>query len=129
MLGSVIFILDINDLPKALNDMTLAFKNTSYETLNIMCNDKLKNFHSWSVSNRLFFKYSKTFPMIFGSKPLPTDLDETRVSKNVISFSQAGKFLGIHIETNIKFNFHSSCIQVPNYRNPLVFYASLRGPS
>ena len=48
--------------------------------------------------------------MNFGNEPILIDLTETRIANNVIRFSYAGKLLGIHIDTNLKFKYQISCI-------------------
>ena len=51
-------------------DTTLAFNNTRYKKLTMMCKDELKNFHNWPVLHRFSVNKSRIFYMIFGSEPL-----------------------------------------------------------
>ena len=79
ILGPLLFILYINDLPMISSDFkpllfaddtTLCFRGSNYENLIALCNRDLEKLVLWSKINRLTINFEKTFYMLFTNKQI-----------------------------------------------------------
>ena len=76
-LGSLLFLVYVNDLPNCLNhttprmfadDTSVSYASNSDEELENIMNSDLKNLYSWLTTNRLSLNIVKTEFMIIGSR-------------------------------------------------------------
>lgn len=110
VLGPILFLLylnDINNLPirakltSFADDNTLSWKGKNIEDLKRIISEDLNLVKSWCDSNLLCFNSKKTsiltFKFLFDDLILDTHAIENRTSC---------KFLGVHVDTQLKFSEH-----------------------
>lgn len=120
ILGPLLFLVYINDLPNCLkftnsvlyaDDTTIfAHKNSLSEVIALL-NSDLDNLTSWCTLNQLYINPSKTHFMLFHS-PM-RNLDRTpsiTLQNHVIHASSAVLFLGVLIDTHLKFHQHINMV-------------------
>ena len=116
--GSVIaplaFILFINDLPNFSNvfrsilfadDTTLTANDSDIDRLNLSTNTELSKFKIWTVSNKLLLNTEKTSALLISNRFNSTNLSVWLDDQN-LSFVENHKFLGITIDSKLKFDGH-----------------------
>ena len=122
ILGPVLFILCINDLPNCLSNavvrmyaddthLTLACNNI--ETTNDVMNHDLSNVNKWLVANKLTLNSSKTELMLVGSQQRLCTYDtspDLTIDGNAINQVKCVKSLGVHIDDNLSWNVHIDTI-------------------
>ena len=106
ILGPLLFLLHINDLPNCLSncqarmyadDIHLTYAGFSADNIQSCLNDDLVNVSNWLIANKLILNMSKTGFMLFGSRQrLCTLTVPPRPSINVSPIEQVttGKSLG-----------------------------------
>ena len=119
ILGPILFLLFINDLPNFSNiintvlyadDTTLSIRGKSDLNLINNCNDQLKLFHSWSISNRLTINTDKTYYLIVTNLKLNHDLPGLTIGLDQIQSKSSEKFLGVVVDEGLKFDSHLSML-------------------
>ena len=116
ILGPLLFILYINDLPHALNylkpilfadDTNLFHRSTSYMTLFSQANADLQCLNEWFKSNKLSLNINKTVYVLFGkNRALKPSHLEIRIGNSIIQQKQSTTFLGITIDANLNWKQH-----------------------
>ena len=122
VLGPILFLLLINDLPNATNlfsilfadDTTLQLSSCSLVSLYEQANLELVRLADWFKANKLTLNISKTKYMIFKDKSKIVDLasynlkidDEVidRIGKNC--HEESFKFVGIHLDESLSWSHH-----------------------
>jgi hypothetical protein len=116
ILGPLLFILYINDLPKTINDKTVPILFAD-DTSVIVTSPNPKDFQTnmvtafnnvnkWFKANLLSINVDKTRHIQFKTKNKPT-LDISIVcNENLVTYLPKIKFLGIHIHDSINWNYH-----------------------
>ena len=120
ILGPLLFILYINDLPDHLfnsvgpelapknsvyvDDINILFHNNDPAILVNIFKEVYKAFVAWVKDNKLVINNSKTHAVSFHQK------SNTNFSSDLpnIHFSSTTKFLGIHLDSNLKWTTHIS---------------------
>ena len=102
ILGGILFLLYINDLPKVssklssvlfADDTTLLCSNSNYETLIREFNGELSLISEWLVKNRLSLNVSKTVAMLFTNRLNQINTEIDIVINNVsVVFSTEAKY-------------------------------------
>ena len=116
LLGPVFFLLYINDMVNIsfsftpilyADDTTLLFGNNNETELQQICNRSLVQFQNWSKANRLTVNINKCYYMIMpNQRYFPHVL--TQISNHELETAEKLKFLGVYIDNEIKFLYHSA---------------------
>ena len=116
VLGPLLFLLYINDLPNVSNilqlylfadDTNIYYEANSLENLELIINRELKKLHMWLIVNRLSLNIDKTNFVVFHpfNKPL-TQKITLKIQKNAISEKDNVKYLGILIDSTLSWINH-----------------------
>ena len=122
ILGPVLFLIFINDLPKILEhsaahiyaDDTSVSANVDYRSapgaLNQVLQANVGNVAQWTTDNKMVLNESKTKTMLVAGKRLQKKMSSTSLTVHVNSVElgqvQSHKLLGIIIDTHLNFNEH-----------------------
>ena len=117
-LAPLLFLLYVNDLPNFTDDVfpvlyaddtTLSFRGLNTLDVTQKTNSALQKFNEWTLSNRLSINTDKTFAIIVTNNltNLPQNI---QINSNPINIQNAGKFLGIILDSQLKFKNHISYI-------------------
>lgn len=112
VLGPLLFMIYINDLPQYLStgqvtmfadDTSITVSAPTPQELALKVNCVCDELNAWSQRNRLILNNSKTVYLNFYiQKPLPPNFG----SENKITFSEATKFLGTHLDCRLRWDIH-----------------------
>ena len=127
ILGPILFILLINDLPNAsklfsilyADDTTLIKSGSNISQLFEMANIELNKLADWFKANRLTLNTSKTKYILFRHKNLAVNFSKItlKIENETIDRIGAGcqeesfKFVGIHLDEFLSWEFHSRKIR------------------
>jgi hypothetical protein len=116
-LGSLLFLLYINDLPKIINDKTvpvlftddtsLLVTSSNYDDLQQKINTAFHNISKWFKANQLSINFNKTDYIQFtasNNNPL-TEIRVAYDKEQITSLSNI-KFVGIYIDDKISRKHH-----------------------
>ena len=123
MLGPLLFLLFINDLPNATDFLTLLFADdTTFQysgnniaTLFEKCNSELKKAATWFKANKLTLNVKKTKFMLFEGKKDKTNLEGLNLKIDDKIIDQVGsnceekyfKFVGHVLDDQLTWSGHS----------------------
>ena len=118
VLGPLLFLININDLPNISNkldiflfadDTNIYYENESFKELEKIVNKELKNLYLWLSINRLALNIEKTTFLIFHpfNKPLKYNVT-LKIHKKAILEEQKIKYLGIIIDSTLSWKAHLS---------------------
>ena len=113
VLSCILFLIYINDLPDLsshfvttvyADDTTLSIAGSDVSEITIVGNDELNIFLDWTRANRLSVNSLKTFmiPVSLRSEVFPNIL----LDGTYVECLSHGKFLGVILDSKLKFNFH-----------------------
>ena len=114
ILGPLLFILYVNDLPKLSNlfhstlfadDTTITMSHTNLEVLIESVNTELEKVSAWSNANRLSINANKSNFMIISNRNIST-VPRIKLMNHELSGMESVKFLGITLDSKLKFNLH-----------------------
>ena len=119
ILGPLLFILYINDLPNSLinqptlfaDDTCILISNHSLVNLETQSNDELKSVSEWMIANRLTLNSHKTQALVLTrskQKLQPFLLSLNNIS---IEIRHSVKYLGIHLDSTLNFTSHIQMIE------------------
>ena len=122
ILGPLLFLIYINDLPSASNlkcvsfadDSNLLIQGNDLRTLTLQLTKELEGINDFFKANQLKLNASKTKMVYFRKKSLPTDYEQLDVFLDGIRLTQdeSAEFLGISIEGTL--NWEKQCTKVAN---------------
>ena len=116
ILGSLLFLVYINDLPKVVeckalpilfaDDTSILF--TSPNNLQMQSNFNLvsEQLNEWFKYNQLFLNFDKTYFIQFTNKSKCTSDIQIKYEDNQVSLANETKFLGLFINNNLSWNTH-----------------------
>lgn len=115
VLGPLLFLIYINDLPEATNlsvklfadDTLLSMGNRELATLQTAMNIELKKVHEWLIANKLTLNTDKSKYMIISKRKVITD-DEFKLSLNdtLLERCHSYKYLGVFIDDKLSWEPH-----------------------
>lgn len=116
ILGPLLFLIFINDLPQAspffnfilfADDSTLSCKFSPVELPDIhnLINLNLKNINNWLTANKIAVNVNKTNYIVFSYRSTIT-LPVVMLGDGIIKSVDHTKFLGLHIDRHLRFNYH-----------------------
>ena len=118
ILGPLLFLIFINDLPNVsslfkfllfADDSTLSTNFSENEIPLIKCkiNNEMKLLNDWLISNKISINATKTKYIIFSYRvKKELNLGELTIGNTKISETDNIKFLGIFLDSRLKFNIH-----------------------
>ena len=131
-LGPVLFLIYVNDICGSTatvdpilfaDDTTLINSNSDYDALITEMNSDLTSIKKWTLANRLTVNVQKTNAIVFSNKLKP-DNTENRLllSGEEVQFADAVKYLGVYIDSKLKFGEHIRTISGKLARNTGLLY-------
>ena len=111
ILGPMVFLIHINDLPSVSNlfmpilftdDTNLFCTGRNVDSLVNAINDEMAKVHSWVKANKLSLNIDKTNFMLFIPKCFPRTMGNILIDGHPISEVKETKFLGVIIDNNLK---------------------------
>jgi hypothetical protein len=115
ILGPLLFIIYINDLPNVAkhmacilfaDDTTFTHTDSCLTNLIHITNSELENVYLWTQANRLLLNIEKTFAVFFTFRQLTDPNLALYFNRQQIDVFDHGKFLGVIIDNDLKFNLH-----------------------
>jgi hypothetical protein len=116
-LGPLLFMVFVNDLPLYINkgrctmyadDTMLYINDENIADVTLGMNDVLKGVSEWYYANRLVLNVDKSQSMLIGKKTESDIRNDFAVVLNGVPVErvQNTKYLGLHIDENLKFDSH-----------------------
>ena len=108
VLGPLLFLVYINDMPKAINNPLILFADDSTIVFNNEQEIKngLNEIIQWLQANNLIINLDKTKIMKFQQKEKNELESGFHCQDTEIGLTNEAKFLGLHIQSNLKWNAH-----------------------
>ena len=115
-LGALIFLVYINDLPRAVknsvtsmyaDDTSLCFKSKDLSRLNETLNEDLSRLDAWLSSNKLSLNVAKTQSMLVSTKAKRKDLDtfnqtlQVKINGTKLEVVSKIKYLGVLLDNSL----------------------------
>ena len=129
-LGPLLFLIYVNDLPSFVNciprlfadDTCLVYSEKNQQRLTKIINADLQKISEWFKANKLTVNPSKSYIIIIPHKlnQLPVTI-KTYLNNTLIPQTSAANYLGITIDTDLKFHNHIVLLEDKNIednRNP-----------
>ena len=116
ILGPLLFNIYINDIVKTsayldsilfADDSCFYFSHTDPQELIYLVNSDLSKISKWLASNRLTLNIEKSHCILFNRKlKIPPNLPEINIDNKTVQLIENTIFLGITIQSNLKWNLH-----------------------
>ena len=128
ILGPLLFLLFINDLPNAshllhfllfADDTNIFVSHKSYDKLIELMNQELIHVNNWFIANKLSLNVSKTNYILFSSHRKRVPLAKGTVTINNLPIPQVSttKFLGIYVDQFLTWKDHIAHISAKIAKN------------
>ena len=119
ILGPLLFILYINDLPNSLinqptlfaDDTCILISNHSLVNLGTQSNDELKSVSEWMIANRLTLNSHKTQALVLTRSKQKLQPFLLSLNNIFIEIRQSVKYLGIHLDSTLNFTSHIQMVE------------------
>lgn len=114
VLGSLLFLLYIKDLPSVsqqlasilfADDTTFVISHPNLTSLNTIVNVEFAKIATWLTVNKLTPNINRSFYIMFGSRTSEVQLNII-LNNTLITKHNEGKFLGLHLDSNMTYNSH-----------------------
>ena len=103
------------------DDSCFYLSHNNPETLINIANNDLNSLNNWFISNRLTLNIKKSHCIIFKRQiNIPPDLPKVKINNVNIDMVDDTKFLGIIIQSNLKWTLH-----IQSIKNKLNKYSSI----
>ena len=134
VLGPILFLLFINDLPNVsklfytllfADDATMSLSGRNPSLLIRLANNELHKFYLWCISNRLTVNTLKTFFVLFSStchQNLPPLVIKSHMNYDIIKQVSSTKFLGIIYDQAMTFRDHINYLSQRLSRTAALIY-------
>ena len=115
VLGPLLFLLYINDLPNFTNfnvklfadDTFLSLESKNYKDLQKNVNEEMKNVSKWLTINKLTLNVSKTKYMVISNKKKPPDNDfQIKFDDVFLEKCSNYKYLGVYLDDKLSWKPH-----------------------
>ena len=115
VLGPLLFLLYINDLPNISNklkfflfadDTNIYFEDTALSNIEKIMNKELKKLYEWLCINRLSLNISKTNFVVFHAPNKIKYPITILINKQAIEEAKYVKYLGVLIDSQLSFKYH-----------------------
>ena len=114
VLGPLLFLIYVNDLPKATTCNIKMFADDTSIFINGKDADKLKeqaeiclnDITKWFHANKLIVNNDKTNYVVFSKKCIPEELDKLKFTNITITRKNNTKYLGMILDSKLTFNEH-----------------------
>ena len=114
VLGPVLFLLYINDLPNVSSLKTLLFADdtalfasgNNSSSVEKVVNEELKKIENWLLKNKLTLNTQKSSTIMFGEKKTENNMINIHINNSQICQKDEVKYLGIVIDKNLKWKPH-----------------------
>lgn len=116
-LGPLFFIIYINDIVKIISnvniilfadDIVIYTNSNSFDGTCSTLNNNLKSIHQWSCANQLVLNPSKSKVIHFSPSPTSPAAPDVTIANSAVEVVSSIKYLGLTIQSNLKFNSHIS---------------------
>ena len=127
ILGPILFLILINDLPKAskfftilfADDTTLQLSSKSLQDLYDLANFELSKIEDWFKANKLTLNASKTKYILFKKKKEDVNITSLKLLIDNKDIERVGtgcknesfKFVGVHLDENLNWNHHLKLVK------------------
>ena len=114
ILGPLLFLIFINDLPNATNffiklfadDTFLCAQNSNLEALEVEVNQEIAKVYAWLVSNKLTLNIAKSKFMIISNKKSISKELQININDSPLEQCDKYKYLGVMMDKNLTWKYH-----------------------